>query len=376
MNVITEAGAFFTTWKQTPKPVVLFGAGSRGKIWATLICGMHIPVHAICDSSRAECSGIFYDDIPVFPIEKLNKQEEYYVLITPQADEVQATMINQLAQSGIRCQVFVNESFQRICASGGKKRFMSYAENFEDLVLHHALRNVDEVFYVDIGANDPWRGSVTNHFYMHGGRGVNIDASKRYIFELNKYRTRDININVAVGNKKEMLEFYTDYETLESAYFPNFYAQFGKESTIEMVPCDTLGNILREHNVGSTASGVGGMGDICFCKIDVEGYERQVLQGVDWKAFRPWVFCIECVVPAALEKHNIWTNRRWDDILHENGYTFALYDVNNSYYVANEKNALVNDLLPSWYLLQMYDCFQVNRVTVAQHAVVEDYFYY
>ncbi|MHC4371541.1 MAG: FkbM family methyltransferase [Planctomycetota bacterium] len=30
-----------------------------------------------------------------------------------------------------------------------------------------------------------------------------------------------------------------------------------------------------------------------FCSIDVEGHEREVLEGNDWDTFRPEVFCIE-----------------------------------------------------------------------------------
>ena len=39
-------------------------------------------------------------------------------------------------------------------------QFVSYAQNFEDVMLRRALRDVEQGFYIDVGANDPknWGG--------------------------------------------------------------------------------------------------------------------------------------------------------------------------------------------------------------------------
>ena len=36
-----------------------------------------------------------------------------------------------------------------------KMRYESYAQELEDIILYVALQDVDEGFYIDIGANDP-----------------------------------------------------------------------------------------------------------------------------------------------------------------------------------------------------------------------------
>lgn len=36
---------------------------------------------------------------------------------------------------------------------------------------------------------------------------------------------------------------------------------------------------------------------IDFCKIDVEGFERSVLEGIDFSKYRPTIFCIEATYP-------------------------------------------------------------------------------
>ena len=43
--------------------------------------------------------------------------------------------------------------------------FVSYAQNYEDVMLWRALKHVKKGFYVDVGANDPKFDSVTQAFY-------------------------------------------------------------------------------------------------------------------------------------------------------------------------------------------------------------------
>ena len=54
-------------------------------------------------------------------------------------------------------------------------RFVSYAQNYEDVILWRALKHIKNGFYVDCGAYDPNRDSVTRAFYERGWRGINIE---------------------------------------------------------------------------------------------------------------------------------------------------------------------------------------------------------
>lgn len=49
-----------------------------------------------------------------------------------------------------------------------RKPFVSYAQNFEDVILNRIFKNIKEGFYVDIGAADPLYDSVTKAFYDRG----------------------------------------------------------------------------------------------------------------------------------------------------------------------------------------------------------------
>ncbi len=55
--------------------------------------------------------------------------------------------------------------------------FISYAQNFEDVMLWRALKHVENGFYVDVGAQDPVVDSVSLAFYEHGWRGVHIEPT-------------------------------------------------------------------------------------------------------------------------------------------------------------------------------------------------------
>ena len=53
---------------------------------------------------------------------------------------------------------------------------VSYAQNFEDVMLWRALGHVSNGFYIDVGAQHPIIDSVSKAFYEHGWRGVHVEA--------------------------------------------------------------------------------------------------------------------------------------------------------------------------------------------------------
>jgi glycosyltransferase involved in cell wall biosynthesis len=59
--------------------------------------------------------------------------------------------------------------------------FVSYAQNFEDVMLWRALRSVERGFYIDVGANDPTLYSVTKAFHIRGWRGINIEPAAGFV---------------------------------------------------------------------------------------------------------------------------------------------------------------------------------------------------
>lgn len=55
---------------------------------------------------------------------------------------------------------------------------ISYAQNFEDLVLHRVFRGQKNGFYIDMGPMGPVLESVTKFFYDEGWSGINIEPNE------------------------------------------------------------------------------------------------------------------------------------------------------------------------------------------------------
>src|SRR5258708_9376318 len=85
---------------------------------------------------------------------------------------------------------------------------LSYAQNFEDVMLARALASVKHGFYVDVGAWDPILDSVTAHFSEKGWRGINIEPAPKYADALRVARPQDVNLEVAVGSTPGKTELY------------------------------------------------------------------------------------------------------------------------------------------------------------------------
>ena len=76
---------------------------------------------------------------------------------------------------------------------------------------------------------------------------------------------------------------------------------------------------------------------IDFLKIDVEGFEQEVLEGADWSRYRPRVVLVEATRPTT----NIASYEHWEAILLAADYLFAFFDGLNRYYVPAEDRQLL-----------------------------------
>ena len=209
--------------------------------------------------------------------------------------------------------------------------FTSYAQNFEDVMLWRALKNIDNGFYIDVGANDPLDDSVTKAFYNHGWSGINIEPERKFFDLLELDRERDINLDVAVSNQADDIKLFIfdirGWSTNDQSVAEQHKVE-GHDYQTKIIKTKSLDQICEENNVT----------EVHFLKIDVEGAEKDVLESFSFHKTRPWIILIEATKPNT----TIDVSHKWEHILFEHQYNFAYFDGINKFYVAKEHHHLLD----------------------------------
>jgi FkbM family methyltransferase len=200
---------------------------------------------------------------------------------------------------------------------------VSYAQNFEDVMLWRALGHVEKGFYIDVGAQHPVVDSVSRAFYERGWRGIHVEPTSAFASLLREDRPDEIVIQAAVNNSAAPLTFYeipgTGISTGDTAIAQG-HRERGFEVHEVVVPCVTLRDLFKQA----------GTRDIHWLKVDVEGMERQVLESWGKSATRPWIVAVESTLPLTqVESHGAW-----EAILLERGYALVHFDGLNRFYVS------------------------------------------
>lgn len=203
----------------------------------------------------------------------------------------------------------------------------SYAQDKEDVILRQILSDVDLGFYIDVGANSPDMYSVTKLFYEQDWNGINIEPLPIHYEHLETKRERDINLNIGISNKHGFLTLYMNDmgSTFDKQVAIDQHIEHNTQKQIEVF---TMAEILNHYKPL----------EIHFCKIDVEGFEKQVLEGWDWN-YRPWMFCMESTKPNT----EIPCYSDWEFILLYAGYKLAYAHGINRYYVDSKNHAELLD---------------------------------
>jgi FkbM family methyltransferase len=237
--------------------------------------------------------------------------------------------------------------------------FISYAQNQEDVMLCRALGDVKQGFYIDVGAQDPVADSVTKAFYDRGWHGINIEPSAEYFQKLESERPHDTNLPTAVGRGPGIVTFYevmhTGLSTTNASYAER-YSEAGYEVQRREVPCTTLDRICTENSVST----------VHFLKIDVEGAEREVLEGCSFEVVRPWLVVVESTAPNS--EREIFSE--WEDLLLRRSYRFVYFDGLNRFYAAEEHADLARHFSRPPNLFDQYVTYQLWRTRTDLETVV------
>ncbi|MFT7265795.1 MAG: FkbM family methyltransferase, partial [Halioglobus sp.] len=212
-----------------------------------------------------------------------------------------------------------------------------YAQNGEDYLLAKFFDFTQVGFYVDVGAFDGVHLSNSFCFEQMGWQGICVEPQKFYFDACVKNRPGSICVQAAcVGNenKKEItLEidetglFSSTSLDLSQSNITGHYGQLDRDVSAlgeEIVSASTLNSILKS-NISDQCS-------ISFLSIDVEGMEKEVLQGLDLKKYSPKVLVIETNTKEI--------QMEMTDYLLEYDFQFARQVGANSFYAKSEEDCL------------------------------------
>ncbi len=209
--------------------------------------------------------------------------------------------------------------------------FRSYAQNAEDVVLWRALKDVVDGCYVDVGAAHPLIDSVTKAFYERGWSGIDIEPTEAYARELRADRPRDIVLQACAGDAPGTFTLHEVLGTgLSTVTEDVARIDVDRYEVVDIeVPAATLDHLLTEHGFEGR--------EIHFLKVDVEGFELEVLRGITLARWRPWVVVVEATLPNS----TVQVHDRWENILTGAGYRFCLFDGLNRFYASPDHPELV-----------------------------------
>jgi FkbM family methyltransferase len=166
----------------------------------------------------------------------------------------------------------------------------SYSQEGEDLILARIFERKGNGFYIDVGAYHPFRFSNTYLLYKKGWRGINIDPMPGCMQLFDETRPRDINIEAAVSDIIDELEYFSFNEGALNTFsselakarsaLDGYFIQFRKRIKTQKLS-EILDRHLPKHQV------------IDFFSIDTEGLDLNVLKSNNWQKYSPEIVLTE-----------------------------------------------------------------------------------
>ncbi|MBI1868350.1 MAG: FkbM family methyltransferase [Methylocystis sp.] len=207
--------------------------------------------------------------------------------------------------------------------------FISYASNFEDVLLNRVFRDQESGFYIDIGADHPVAASTTKIFYDRGWSGINFEPGPNFAL-LEQERPRDINLKAVVVDHDGEVDFYvnddlTATSSIHEALHPAVQARVSQRTKVR-IQAFSLNTIVRKYVKN----------DVHFLKIDAEGAEGAIIGATDWVNFRPVLILAESTEPFSTNR----IDQEWSDVLRRGGYIEVYFDGINTWFLREENKEL------------------------------------
>jgi len=211
-------------------------------------------------------------------------------------------------------------------------KYLKKSSQFEeDMFIKKYFKDKSNGKFVDLGCFHPTRDNNTYQLYKRKWTGINIDLNSLSIELFNFFRSRDINLNIALANKKGVNKLFysgqfSPLNSMNSNHLNFLKKNFNLEKKsfkIKNIKTESLNNILEKHNFF----------DIDLLSIDLEGYEYEVLRNFKFNNYKIDLICIEMI------SHNLSSKKNYQKlnrILRKNNFKF-IYKTEVNFFYKNKK---------------------------------------
>jgi FkbM family methyltransferase len=160
------------------------------------------------------------------------------------------------------------------------KNYFNPINKYKNIIfLKDYFKNQKNGFYIDVGCFHPIRLSNTMFLYSKGWTGMNIDLSKKSIDLFKIARPKDINLNFGVGSKNETLDYFYNKKVFANNTFDIHFAKsFLKKDKIKKGTIEVKKLSYLIENYSSKKK-------IDLLDIDAEGFDFEVLKGIDYEKY-------------------------------------------------------------------------------------------
>ncbi len=235
---------------------------------------------------------------------------------------------------------------------------ISYAQNFEDVMLWRALGHIEKGTYIDVGAQDPIVDSVSKAFYEHGWRGIHVEPTCEFANRLRGDRPDEIVVQALVAERPGVLDFYE----IPGGGLSTACKDIAEDHRNKL-GCQVVKTLVTSVTLDELFALVPGE-EIHWLKIDVEGFEKEVFAGWKLSPRHPWVIVVEATYPNT----TVETFEQWEYLLLKHAYKLVYWDGLNRYYLS-ERHL---EILPSFDRPpNVFDGFQLSgtATSLTTHVV-------
>lgn len=237
----------------------------------------------VLDRTNCGCGDRLYANTRNFSKNKINK---IFLM-----DTINKNLTKKIKKIPSKLKIILTKILKRI-AQNKKRAKESYSQCGEDLIVNFifSVLGIKKVSYMDIGTYDPYNMNNTYIFYKNGGHGINIEPNPNLFVKIKKYRKKDINLNVGISDKEEILDYYMFDGPALNTFSKEGAEKLGKETRhkikeIKEIKVKTVNQIIKEHHNNIFPD---------FLSIDTEGLEEKILESIDYDN-GPKVICVESI---------------------------------------------------------------------------------